>query len=48
VLFTTYSPDGVGEEDLASHLQGLEELVRIDSPQASTLLLTLGRPSQAR
>jgi DNA/RNA-binding domain of Phe-tRNA-synthetase-like protein len=36
VLFTSYAPEGVGEEALRAHLRVIEGYVRLISPQAAT------------
>ncbi len=36
VLFTTYAPEGVGEDALQAHLRQVEEYVRLVSPEAVT------------
>ncbi len=39
VLFTTYAPDGVGEDAVQAHLRQIEEYVRVVTPEAVTQAL---------
>jgi DNA/RNA-binding domain of Phe-tRNA-synthetase-like protein len=43
VLFTTYAPGGISHSDVERHLREIDALVRVDSPEATTLLLRIAR-----